>query len=105
MALPFLLIVSSVLCAPAWYVARQRRSWFWWDYATVFGPMLFWYALAVMQVGPQGLSNLIELLVVGAFVLVAVSCRVSCWTVSPTARCALRFWFAQCVSSCRWPCG
>ena len=76
MELLFLLVLSSLLCVLAWYIARERRSWFWWDYATVLGPMLFWYALSILQVGPQSLSNLIELLVVGAFVPIAVSCRV-----------------------------
>ena len=71
-----LLVLSSLLCVPAWYVARGRRSWFWCDYATVLGPMLLWYALSILQVGPQSLSNLIELLVIGAFVPIAVSCRV-----------------------------
>ena len=76
MELLFLLVLSCLLCVPAWYVARGRRSWFWCDYATVLGPMLLWYALSILQVGPQSLSNLIELLVIGAFVPIAVSCRV-----------------------------
>jgi hypothetical protein len=71
-----LLVVMALLCLPAWYVARKRQSWFGWDYATVLGPLPFWYALAVSRVGSASMSNLIELLVVAAFVPLAVSGRV-----------------------------
>ncbi len=71
-----LLATSGLLCVPAWYVARRRKSWFGWDYVSVFAPMPFWYALFILQIGAQSLSNLVELLIVGAFVPMAVSCRV-----------------------------
>lgn len=73
----FIWLTSSFsLCIPAWYVARKRQSWFVWDYATVFAPMFIWFALALAQVGNQGMSNLVELFVIAAVVPLAVSCRV-----------------------------
>ena len=57
MELLVLLLVSCLLCVPAWYVARERRSWSGWDYATVFGPIPAWFALSVVQIGSQSLSN------------------------------------------------
>jgi hypothetical protein len=71
-----LLALSGLLCVPAWYVAQRRKSWFEWDYATVFGPIPFWYALSIARIGPQSMGNLIELVVVAVFVPLAVSCRV-----------------------------
>jgi hypothetical protein len=71
-----LLAVSFLLCIPAWYFARKRHSWFGWDYATVFAPMPIWFTLAIAQVGAKGMSNLMELLIIAAFVPLAVSCRV-----------------------------
>lgn len=74
----FLILLASsfLLCIPAWYVARKRRSWFAWDYATVFAPMPIWLVLAVIQVGAKSMSNLVELLVIAAAVPLAVSVRV-----------------------------
>ena len=71
-----LLVVSSLLCVPAWYFAQKRKSWFEWDYGTVFGPAPFWYALSIAGVGHQSLGNLIELLIVATFVPLAVSWRI-----------------------------
>lgn len=71
-----LLVASVLLCVPAWYIARKRKSWFGWDYATVLGPLPFWYVLAIARIGSQSLSNLIELVIVAAFVPLAVWSRV-----------------------------
>jgi len=38
--------------------------------------MPFWYALSILQIGSQSLGNLIELLAIGAFVPIAMTCRV-----------------------------
>lgn len=76
MAFIILLVVSPVLCVPAWYVAQKRKSWFAWDYGTVFGPTVCWYALSIAGVGHQSMGNLIELLIVAAFVPLAISFRI-----------------------------
>ena len=67
---------SFSLCIPAWYVARKRQSWFEWDYATVLAPIPIWFALALARIGAQSMANLVEVLIIAAFVPVAVSCRV-----------------------------
>jgi len=71
-----LLVISFLVCIPAWYVARKRHSWYGWDYATVFAPIPIWLSLAIIQVGANSMSNLVELLILGAFVPLAVSARV-----------------------------
>ena len=76
MEMPILLALSGLLCVPAWHVARQRKSWFGWDYIAILAPLPFWYALSILHIGSQSLSNLVELLIVGAFVPIALSCRV-----------------------------
>ena len=76
MELLVLLVASALLCSPAWYIARKRGSWFSWDYVTVFGPPLFWFMLAIAHIGSQSLSNLIELVIVAAFIPLAVWSRV-----------------------------
>jgi hypothetical protein len=67
-----------LLCVPACYIARKRKSWFGWDYATILGPLPFWYVLA--RIGPQSRSKLIQkliqLAIVAAFVPLAVWTRV-----------------------------
>lgn len=73
----FLIVGAGfTLCVPAWCFARQKRSWFAWDYATVFGPFLIWLMLAIGRVGSSSMSNLVELLVLAALVPAAISIRV-----------------------------
>lgn len=88
------LAITVLLCMPAWYVARKRESWFGWDYATVLGPLPFWYALALANVGSASMSNLIELLVVAAFVPLAVSGRV--FVADPLSKQPMRWSLVVC---------
>ena len=74
----FLLVLAgtSSLWVPVWYVARKTQRWYGWDYASVLGPIPFWFMLMTMGIGPMSLSNLfVELLAIAAFVPVAVSLR------------------------------
>ena len=72
----FLIIICFLLCLPAWYTARKRQTWFDWDYATVFAPMPIWLIYSIIQIGSNGLSNLIEILIIAAFLPLALSLRV-----------------------------
>lgn len=74
----FLLVLAgtSSLWVPVWYVARKTQRWYGWDYASVLGPIPFWFMLMTMGIA-MSLSNLfVELLAIAAFVSVAVSLRV-----------------------------
>jgi hypothetical protein len=56
--------------------ARKRGGWFPWDYATVLGPVPFWYVLSIVQIGHQSMGNLIEMVIVAVFVPLVISLRV-----------------------------
>lgn len=89
----FLLVLAgtSSLWVPVWYVARKTQRWYGWDYASVLGPIPFWFMLMTMGVGPMSLSNLfVELLAIAAFVPVAVSLRVFLLTGISATRDALQ---------------
>ena len=76
----FLLLVpvtGFLLCVPAWYVARRREAWFGWDYLGVFLPLPLWFAFVITQIGQPSMSNfLVELLIIAAFVPLALSLRI-----------------------------
>lgn len=76
MELVLFLMVSFLICVPAWYVARKRQTWYGWDYGTVFAPIPIWLALAIVQIGSNSMSNLVEVLILAALVPLAVSARI-----------------------------
>ena len=53
-----------ILAAPARYSARRNQRWFLSDNATVFAPVIFWFLLVILGVGPQSLANIVEVLVI-----------------------------------------
>ena len=97
------LVLTGLACVPAWYVARKRGTWFGWDYLTILAPIPFWYMLSILDIGPQSLGNLVELLVVGAFIPIALSCRV--FLLDQLSRNAIRSSLAICALSIVLPLG
>lgn len=74
--LPVLMLGAALLSLPPWLVAKRRGTWFSWDYTLPVVPATLWLFLAGAGVGPQSLSNLVELLAVLAVVPLAVWVRV-----------------------------
>jgi hypothetical protein len=68
--------VASLLSLPAFIVGRSGSNWFVWDYLAVYVPPLLWIALCALRVGPQSLSNAIELFGLVVLMPVLVSIRV-----------------------------
>jgi hypothetical protein len=97
------LMLAGFLCVPAWYVARKRGTWFGWDYLTILAPIPFWYVLSILGLGPRSLGNFVELFVVGAFIPIAVSCRV--FLLDQLSRNAIRSSLAICALSILLPLG
>ncbi len=71
-----LLAFSAVFAAPAWYYARRGQRWFVSDYVTVFAPVVLWFLLTLLGIGPQSLANIVEVLAVAAFNPIALTMRV-----------------------------
>ena len=71
-----LLAFSLVLAAPSWYYARRDHHWFVTDYVTVFAPVVLWFLLTLLGIGPQSLANIVEVLAVAAFNPITLTMRV-----------------------------
>jgi hypothetical protein len=71
-----LLALSAVLAAPSWYYARRDLRWFVWDYVTVFAPVVLWFLLTLLGIGPQSLGNIVEVLAVASFNPIILTMRV-----------------------------
>jgi hypothetical protein len=71
-----LLAFSAVLAAPSWYYARRGHRWFVSDYVTVFAPVVLWFLLTLLGIGPQSLANIVEVLAVAAFNPMTLTMRV-----------------------------
>lgn len=64
-------------CWPAWFAARQSRTWYDWDYMSLFAPLPLWLALSLLRIGSNdGTSLVIEPILVALFVPLALSVRV-----------------------------
>ncbi len=71
-----LLAFSAILAAPAWCFARRDRRWFLSDYATVFAPIVLWFVLVILGIGPQSLSNIVEVMGMALFNPLILTVRV-----------------------------
>jgi lipopolysaccharide export LptBFGC system permease protein LptF len=67
----FLLLVlfSGLLSLPAWNRCRAKNEFFWWDYGMPVYPLLMWVFFVYVGIGPQSLSNTIELLFISVVVI------------------------------------
>ncbi len=75
----FILIVSVIAMAlilPGWlWAKRLRPQSFWLLFLPIFG-IAFWFFLAVLRVGPQSLSNLIEIPMVAIIAVAAAYLKI-----------------------------
>jgi hypothetical protein len=55
------LVLSVLLCLPAWYLAQKRKSWHPVDYVTTLAALPIWILLSAFQLGHQSMGNLIEI--------------------------------------------
>jgi hypothetical protein len=70
-----LVAVSSLLSVPAWHWSKKQHQLFPWDYGLPVYPLLMWFLLVELGIGPQSLSNLVELFIVSAFAVGVVYLR------------------------------
>ncbi len=70
-----LVVVSSLVSVPAWRWSQKRHQLFPWDYGLPVYPLLMWFLLVASGIGPQSLSNLVELFIVSAFAVGVVYLR------------------------------
>jgi len=74
-ALVFYLLPAVPLSLPAWYFGRRRARFMWWELSAFVLPLAVW--LVLFLVSPQkSLGNLIEALILGLSVPLAVLIRV-----------------------------
>ncbi|MEE9270170.1 MAG: hypothetical protein V3V49_07905 [Candidatus Krumholzibacteria bacterium] len=74
--LPLLILVIAVVVSPLWFYARKRNRWFGWDYALLTAPLAIWFLLVMAGIGPQSLSNIIELFIIALVVILLLYARV-----------------------------
>lgn len=70
------LLISILLCAPAWYIGNKRNSWYPWDYLTAGAAVPIWILLSIFQVGHQSMGNLVEIPVILLFPGLFLNARV-----------------------------
>lgn len=71
-----ILLLSILICAPAWYVANKRNAWYPWDYLTAGAALPIWILLSIFQVGHQSMGNFVEIPVILLFPGVLLNTRV-----------------------------
>jgi len=65
-----LLAGSAILNLPAWLVARRRQEATWWLPFLGAPAILAWVALLALGVGPQSLSNIVEVMALAVLSIV-----------------------------------
>lgn len=70
------LLLSILICAPAWYVANKRTGWYPWDYLTAGAALPIWILLSIFQIGHQSMGNLVEIPVILLFPGLLLNTRV-----------------------------
>jgi hypothetical protein len=71
-----LALIQVALLMPAWVYSRRHGRLFSWDYSLAVLPLAVWVLLVSFGMGPQSLSNLIELPIVSLVVVVLYYARV-----------------------------
>jgi len=71
-----MILVTSLASIPALRLARRRKTWFGWDYATLVTPFALWLGLVSAGFGAQSLGNLVEPLTLVAVIPISHSIRI-----------------------------
>ena len=74
-ALVFYLLSAVPLSLPAWYFGRRRTRFMWWELSAFVVPLTIWLVLFLVST-QKSLGNLIEALILGLSVPLAVLIRV-----------------------------
>ena len=85
-------VVGIVAVPLSW----RRSAWRWWELAAFVVPFEVWFGAQALLPGRKSLSNLVELIALSAFLVLAVMVR-ACAGNRLTARHALAIQFGLCV--------
>ncbi|MFQ5458789.1 MAG: hypothetical protein ACE5FC_10130 [Myxococcota bacterium] len=72
----WLVLISGAFCYPAWRIAKARGTQSVWLFFLPAPAVALWIALTAAQIGAQSLSNLIEVVLIIAFGIMAAYVRV-----------------------------
>src|SRR5262245_26975389 len=75
LALVFYLLPAVPLSLPAWYFGRRRARFRWWELCALVVPLAIWLVLFLVST-QKSLGNLVEALILGLSVPLAVLIRV-----------------------------
>ena len=76
LALVWLVVIAGALCYPAWRIAKTRGTQSVWLFFLPAPAVALWIALTAAMIGAQSLSNLIEVVLIVGFGIMAAYIRV-----------------------------
>jgi|SRR5215831_5143191 len=84
LALGFYLLAAVPLSLPAWYFGRRRARFRWWELSVFLVPLVIWLIFFLAST-TKSLGNLIEVVILGLSVPLAVLIRIVVGRAVPNA--------------------